>query len=72
MSSILINNCYLLLTRTNTGLQTAVSPNFCSLVQMAEDGKVKWHGVKYTLAEPGAQTDGQSDSEGNAQDKIDR
>ncbi|KAI1859795.1 hypothetical protein JX265_010244 [Neoarthrinium moseri] len=40
-------------------LQTAVSPTLFSLVQMCEDGKIKWHGVNYTLSDPASMDDAQ-------------
>lgn len=39
--------------------QTAVSPTTFSIVQMCEDGKVKWHGLNYTLNNPSALDDAQ-------------
>lgn len=33
------------------GLQTALSPTNLSLVQLSDDGAVKWHEMKYTLAD---------------------
>ncbi|RYP80118.1 hypothetical protein DL769_002604 [Monosporascus sp. CRB-8-3] len=40
-------------------LQTALSPTSFSLVEMLEDGKIKWHPINYTLADPATMTDAQ-------------
>ncbi|KAK8126437.1 uncharacterized protein PG998_002196 [Apiospora kogelbergensis] len=40
-------------------LQTAISPTHFSVVQLCEDGKVKWHPVHYTVADPLSMTDAQ-------------
>ncbi|KAK8872909.1 RNA polymerase II mediator complex subunit Sin4 [Apiospora arundinis] len=42
-----------------TCLQTAISPTHFSVVQLCEDGKVKWHPVQYTIADPSSMTDAQ-------------
>lgn len=42
------------------GLQTAISPTHFSVVQLCEDGKVKWHPVHYTVADPLSMTDGKT------------
>ncbi|KAK8089694.1 mediator of RNA polymerase II transcription subunit 16 [Apiospora hydei] len=42
-----------------TCLQTAISPTHFSVVQLCEDGKVKWHPIHYTLADPSAMSDAQ-------------
>ncbi|KAL7627995.1 Mediator of RNA polymerase II transcription subunit 16 [Parahypoxylon ruwenzoriense] len=40
-------------------LQTALSPTNFSLVQIREDGQVKWRDINYTLADPESVTDAQ-------------
>jgi mediator of RNA polymerase II transcription subunit 16 len=40
------------------GLQTAISPTTCSIVQMCEDGSMKWHGVTYSLGDPTSMNSG--------------
>ncbi|KAI1386709.1 RNA polymerase II mediator complex subunit Sin4 [Hypoxylon trugodes] len=40
-------------------LQIALSPTNFSLVQLCEDGKVKWHSINYTAANPESMTDAQ-------------
>ncbi|KAI0408928.1 RNA polymerase II mediator complex subunit Sin4 [Xylaria palmicola] len=39
-------------------LQMAFSPSNYSLVQMYEDGQIKWHNLEYTLGDPAATSDG--------------
>ncbi|KAI1337449.1 RNA polymerase II mediator complex subunit Sin4 [Xylariaceae sp. FL0016] len=38
-------------------LQTAFSPSHFSLVQMYEDGQVRWHNLEYTLGDPSSISD---------------
>ncbi|RYP18890.1 hypothetical protein DL765_003678 [Monosporascus sp. GIB2] len=40
-------------------LQAALSPTGFSLVELLEDGKIKWHPINYTLADPATMTDAQ-------------
>lgn len=39
-------------------LQTALSPTNFSLVEILEDGKIKWHPISYTLNDLSTITDG--------------
>ncbi|KAI1328343.1 RNA polymerase II mediator complex subunit Sin4 [Xylariaceae sp. FL0255] len=39
-------------------LHIAFSPANCSLIQLSEDGRVKWHNLEYTLADPASISDG--------------
>lgn len=46
------------LTNSGLGLQMALSPTNFSLVQICEDGQVKWHSINYTLSDLESMTDG--------------
>ncbi|KAK7969623.1 mediator of RNA polymerase II transcription subunit 16 [Apiospora saccharicola] len=42
-----------------TCLQTVISPTHFSVVQLCEDGKVKWHPIRYNMTDPSAMSDAQ-------------
>lgn len=43
----------LLLSNIVVGQQVAFSPTFCSMVQMGEDGKIKWNKLHYPMGDIG-------------------